>query len=500
MISYTHKIRIKLFLFVSACLIGLVSIFIINKLVSKVEEDERQKVMLWADAVQRKSHLVEYTNDLFEKLKEDERRKAEIWSSAMHRLSDENSEGDLTFLVKIISSNKNIPSILTDKYGNVVSSININFPLTIGQPLPDSIKKEFTKYDPIPVSFQGQTISYLFYTDSKLFVELQTIMNDYIKSFVAEVVLNSSSVPVIITDKSKHIILGYGNLDSITTSNPELMQQRIAEMEYDKHFISINNGNNLIFYEDSYLLKVLKYYPFLFFIIVTIYILISYFAFTSSRKSEQNLLWVGMSKETAHQLGTPISSLMAWVEILKLQNVDPEITDEINKDTERLNIIADRFSKIGSDPKLKDENISTIIKHATDYLKTRTGSTIKFTSILPHNPVIVPLNKALFEWVIENLYKNAVDAIEKNGTIELVVTEHHKMIHIDISDTGKGIARRKLKTIFKPGYTTKKRGWGLGLTLSKRIIEEYHKGKIFVKSSELNKGTTFRITLQKNNH
>lgn len=497
MISYNRRKQVKFFLFIGASIIGLISIFLINNLVNWVEQEEREKIILWADAVQRKGHLVEYTKNLFDKLKDDERRKAEIWSSAMQRLSDENSEGDLTFLVKIISSNKNIPGILTDKYGNISSTINLDFEIETGIALPDSIKYKFSKYPPIPVLFERDTISFLYYNDSHLFSELQNVMNNYLKSFISEVVSNTSSVPVIITDQSKKIVLGFGNIDSTIVNNPNRMASKLIEMEANQNFISINQGNNYVFFEESTLLKSLKYYPILFIIIVIVYLLISYLAFTSSRKYEQNQVWVGMSKETAHQLGTPISSLMAWVELLKMKDVDQSIITEINKDTQRLTTIADRFSKIGSTPILKNDDLILNVKNATEYLQRRAPKSISFKTIAPSTPIIVPLNKSLFDWVIENICKNAIDAIEKDGAITLTITENTKNINLDISDTGKGISRSKLKTVFKPGFTTKTRGWGLGLTLAKRIIEEYHNGKIFIKNSEVNKGTTFRIILPK---
>jgi signal transduction histidine kinase len=227
---------------------------------------------------------------------------------------------------------------------------------------------------------------------------------------------------------------------------------------------------------------------------VLIFILIAYMLFSTFRKAEQNQVWVGMAKETAHQLGTPISSLMAWIELLKSQGVDDSVTLEMQKDIERLETITERFSKIGSGGVLEEKNLNELLPKTLHYMKNRISSKVDFQFKLAHTPIHVKINEPLFEWVIENLVKNAVDAMEGNGTITFETTEQNGKVYIDITDSGKGIPSSKLNTIFEPGYTTKKRGWGLGLSLVKRIIEEYHKGKIFVKSSSP-QGTTFRIVL-----
>jgi len=227
--------------------------------------------------------------------------------------------------------------------------------------------------------------------------------------------------------------------------------------------------------------------------------LIAYYAFSSTRKAEQDHVWLGMSKETAHQLGTPITSLMAWIELLREeQNMNPTIITEIQKDVSRLEMIAERFSKIGSDPKLEEINIVSQIEKSITYIKLRVSDKIIFSNNLDaFNDFTFFINPPLFDWVIENLFKNAIDSMNGKGQINIELTDANQYIYIDISDTGKGIPKNKQKTIFNPGYTTKKRGWGLGLSLTKRIIEDYHKGKIFVKNSEINNGTTFRIAIKK---
>ncbi|MEO5571572.1 MAG: HAMP domain-containing sensor histidine kinase, partial [Bacteroidia bacterium] len=281
------------------------------------------------------------------------------------------------------------------------------------------------------------------------------------------------------------------------------LHEQIAEMKKQHVPIDVKidkNNTNYIYYKDSVILQQLRYYPYFQLGVISLFLLVSYLAFSSSRKAEQNQVWVGMAKETAHQLGTPLSSLVAWLEYLKLQNKNDEHVVEIQKDVNRLQTITERFSKIGSAPTLKKENIAEVIHNSIAYIKSRISSKVDFsvTSVPNHSHIIyVPINVPLFEWVLENIFKNAVDAIEGNGKISILITDQQQFAYIDICDTGKGIQKSKFKTVFKPGYTSKKRGWGLGLSLSKRIIEEYHSGHIFVKSSELNKGTVFRIVLNK---
>jgi signal transduction histidine kinase len=268
---------------------------------------------------------------------------------------------------------------------------------------------------------------------------------------------------------------------------------------HDPIEISLPGQNkNYILYKDSTLLVKLRYYPYFQLSVIALFLFVSYLAFSNSRKSEQNQVWVGMAKETAHQLGTPLSSLIAWMEILKMKGLSSEYTGEIQKDIQRLQTITDRFSKIGSAPSLQKENVQQVLDHSINYIKTRTSDKIAFSL---HNnssaQVFAPMNIPLFEWVIENILKNAIDAMTGEGKISVTITDQQQFVYIDIVDSGKGIAKGQFKTVFKPGYTTKSRGWGLGLSLSKRIIEEYHDGQIFVKHSEPNKGTTFRIVLKK---
>jgi signal transduction histidine kinase len=278
------------------------------------------------------------------------------------------------------------------------------------------------------------------------------------------------------------------------------LAKKIKEFKSKKQVIPIDLDDGTfqyIYYDDSILLKRLFIYPYAQLSIVFIFILIAFLALSSTKKAEQNKVWVGLSKETAHQLGTPISSLVAWVEYLRTKEIDVSLLNEMEKDVKRLEIIAERFSKIGSNPVATPVNINHSIQSTLDYMQTRISSKVKLHTHLPGELVLVSINDSLFAWVLENLIKNAVDAMSGQGEITFQVGVKNENVFIDITDTGKGIHKSRFKTIFNPGYTTKARGWGLGLSLVKRIIESYHDGKIFVKSSEVGKGTTFRIELHK---
>ena len=260
---------------------------------------------------------------------------------------------------------------------------------------------------------------------------------------------------------------------------------------------TIHVDHQLVCYDESIMLKRLQAWPYVQLGIVLIFVVVAIFALLSSKRAEQNKVWVGLSKETAHQLGTPVSSLMAWVEMLKEQYPDDDLLPEMDKDVKRLQLIAERFSKIGSLPEPVDASMNEVLAHVVDYMDRRTSHKVQMIRKLPEQEVIVRMNASLFEWVIENLCKNAVDAMEGAGTITLTLWDEGQRVVIEVQDTGKGIKKKDIGNVFTPGFTTKKRGWGLGLSLAKRIVEEYHKGRIFVKQSEIGKGTVFRIEMPK---
>lgn len=320
-------------------------------------------------------------------------------------------------------------------------------------------------------------------------------------TLVLNVIKSNNTIPVIVMS-SKGEICDYRNID-INENNAndsikalkKYAQSYYHSGKYIKIDLDGTTDYQLVCYDESIMLKRLATYPYVQLGIVLIFVVIAIFALLSSKKAEQNKVWVGLSKETAHQLGTPISSLLAWTEILKESYPEDEMIREMEKDVKRLEIIAERFSKIGSIPEPKETSLNEVITHVVEYMDRRTSSKVKITSNCGNTNIIVRINISLFEWVIENLCKNAVDAMEGKGNIDIYTYKEKEKTIIEVKDNGKGIKRSDIKNVFTPGFTTKKRGWGLGLSLAKRIIEEYHKGKIYVKDSEIGKGTTFRIEL-----
>ncbi|MCH5235810.1 MAG: ATP-binding protein [Muribaculaceae bacterium] len=374
------------------------------------------------------------SNRLVKQLASQERERMDIWAQATQRLAQADVDTDIDFLLSIISQNNSIPVLVTDSDYNIL---------------------DFRNFD-LPEDSQD---------DAPAFEQLSQVNQDFLLSRLRQAT-------------------GSQSLDQISKN--------------DSHFIKVEvyyNYPQYIYYEDSILLKRLSWYPYVQLIVMIVLALIIYSALIYTKNAEQNRLWAGLSKETAHQLGTPISSLMAWNEYLDSMGTDKDITKEMNKDIKRLSVIADRFSKIGSIPELKLDYLNSTVEKSLGYMSSRISGKVKLSLNFSHDDMGVMISEPLFEWVMENLTKNAVDAMEGEGELTITTGTDKNKAWVEIKDTGKGIARKNFKKVFAPGYTTKKRGWGLGLTLVKRIIEEYHKGKIFVKESELGKGTTFRIEL-----
>ncbi len=470
-----------------------------NYIASKIELAEREQIELWSDAVKKRAQLVGFTERLFEQLRSQERNQADLIVKGYEIIADPNDNSNLTFVTDYLFSNTTIPLLIFNEQNKMTGSRNLPTGKDKDERYIDSLKTEMEAKNAVIVFTDiGHRV---YYDDSYLFQELQNTMQDLIKSFISETVINSASVPLILTDSTKTQVYRSHNLDSALINTPELLEDRLNSMASENEPIEIilpETGKQFLFYEDSLILTQLKYFPAVQLILIGVFLFIAYLIFSTFRKAEQNQVWVGMAKETAHQLGTPLSSLMAWMDILESQGVDKSSLFEINKDVKRLEMITNRFSKIGSKPDLESENVAEVVENAFDYLRTRISKRVEFEIESVDHSLQAMMSRSLFGWVLENLVKNAVDAMEGEGKLTAKVSREGSQVAIDITDTGKGITKNSQRTVFQPGFTTKKRGWGLGLSLTKRIIETYHGGRIFVKWSEPDKGTTFRILLDAN--
>jgi hypothetical protein len=498
---YYRKRQWKWLLFLGALIIFAGTLWYTNSLVSRIANDQRLNLRIWADAVNRKATLVKTTDEFFSQIKAEERRRVELLAEAYKRFMASDPETDLTFFLEMVEKNKTIPVILVDEKKRILNSTNVDEVLTKKGVLKGRDLAEYMVYKPILVPIVKGKYNFLYYKDSKVLTELQEVLNDLNTSFISEVVSNSASVPVLITDSTLSKVISSGNLDAEQLKDPVFLKHLTEDMMGENEPIEINlsaHGKCYVLYRNSYLMKQLQYYPLIQFAIIGIFLMVSYMLFSYARKSEQDQVWVGMSKETAHQLGTPMSSMNGWMELMRMDGIDHIALNEIEKDIKRLETITERFSKIGSTPQLEPTNIVTVLYDSIDYLRPRTSKKVTYSlNFSSRKDVILPLNTYLFEWVIENLVKNAVDAMGGNGTLSIDLIEDDKHVILDFTDTGKGISRGNFKSVFKPGFTSKKRGWGLGLTLTRRIIKSYHSGSVFVKASQLNVGTTFRIILNK---
>lgn len=475
-----------------------------NTITKNLRRDEQKRVEMWAKAISSKSDLVEHTQEFYNKVSESEQTQLQQFIEAYKIIMSQNEQVDLNseklrFYTKIIMDNKTIPVIITDEFNNITLSQNVDIPR--GQTvLRGELLKRFSSSEPFEYEVYGMKFK-LYYSQSEAYTKMRRVLDEVGNSLLDEITENTVLVPVIILDSSHTFIYASGNipLEKFSKENKFKTIEEMTDNSTPIKITMIDGNTGYIYYKKSPTITLLKYYPLLYFFVLAIAVILFFMVFQTMKISQQNFVWIGMSKETAHQLGTPISSLMAWNELLKT-NPDNAVTcKEIDKDIERLNLITKRFSQIGSSPDLKEQDITLLIYNTVNYMKLRTPKKVEIKINVPLNePIILPLNKPLFEWTLENLIKNSVDAMEANGTITITLQDMGSHIHLDVADTGKGLFRNQFKKIFQPGFTTKKRGWGMGLSLVKRIVEEYHRGKIYVKSSTPNVGTTFRIELFKN--
>lgn len=512
---YHKKQRWKIVLLILAILLVAISLWFSNSIVKKVGEREKERVEQWADAVKRKANLVNLTNSAFDELRENERKKVVQWTQAMEEVNKDLN--DYSFVLSILQESGNdIPMIITNANSTKIESThNLSFLDSIIRKQHPDITNDSTlnilKQDslfkctqvwskthlPLEINLYAGKVQKGYYFDSRKLSEFEKSKDSLFNAFNEELIANEYLVPVVFINRETREIEGTNMTDLI--ESPEKLHEKIINLGNINNSILVNLGEGnkgVIYFEHSPELKQMKYFPFIQFGLIGLFIFIGYMIFSTFRKAEQDQVWAGMAKETAHQLGTPISSLMAWIQLLEALGTDDSTIKEMNKDIDRLNTITNRFSKIGSKAVLNDENIVPVLNHSVVYLRKRISSKIKLELNIEQEEIIGAINSSLLEWVIENIVKNGVDAMEGQGSITIDVKQFEDDIIIDITDTGKGIPQAKIKTVFQPGYTTKKRGWGLGLSLVKRIIEEFHKGKIWVLKSELNVGTTFRIILK----
>jgi len=497
---YSKKQRWKYILAASAAVIVFASLWYTNVLVSQIAKEEKNKAKSWAEAIQRKAELVNFTKQLFEKISAEERKKVEIWAEANRTVANACDEVN-EFYMLVLFNNETIPMIITDEEGNIINSKNLDPELEKDSTYLDAeLAKMKLENPPVESYYFEDNKNLIYFSQSTIFTELRNVLGEQIESFNQDIITNSASVPVIYTDEDQNV-LAYGNLDSNEMQSKSYVDDVIAEMSSNNQPLALDFGEDqkrFIYYNDSPLLVKLKFYPYVQLSVIGLFLLIAYYLFSTARNAEQNQVWVGMAKETAHQLGTPLSSLLAWIEVLRSKNVDEKTIQEISRDLGRLETVTERFSKIGAAPNLEQNDVNEIIGNTLTYLKTRLSKKVKFEHTTSNgNQVFASINVPLLEWVLENIIKNGVDAISGEGNINIRVSDQSQFVYIDISDNGKGIPKGTRKTVFQPGYTTKKRGWGLGLSLTKRIIENYHSGKVFVKQSEVGNGTTFRIVLNK---
>ena len=500
---YSQKRNWKLFLVAFGFIIVVVSLWYTNRFLNNIAREEQKQIRIWAKAISQKAELVNYTEHLFDNLRQKEKRYVNLWAQAIKHLGNAGNNEDITFYTEVVSGNKDIPVLVTDEKGNITASKNLPPYYASLKVLSEKDRKKFTNYEPIKINYFEDRVNYIYYRNSKLYYKLKQTLDDYTELFLNEVVKNSLSTPVLVTDSSKTRVMAFGGaIDTALVNDSTGLQELIANMHSDNDPIIVDlpgAPKSYIFYENSVLFTELKWFPLIFFFVIALFLILSYTLFSLSRRSEQSKVWAGMAKETAHQLGTPISSLMGWIEVLKLKYPDEESFKEMSKDVERLSLVSERFSKIGSEPDFNDEDPVELIASVIDYMEVRSANRIEYILINNLNQKrLLKINHHLMVWVFENLFRNAIDAIGSGqGKIKVLIREEDNNIIIDVSDTGKGIPKSKHKEIFNPGYSTKKRGWGLGLSLVKRIVVEQHHGKIFVKASAPGEGTTFRLIFRK---
>jgi signal transduction histidine kinase len=492
--QFAQKQRWKVALFVAGAAIVGLTLWYSGTIARTLRKEEQLKVQLWSEAIVQRAELVRYTERLFESLRKEERSKANLLIEGYRLLEAQppGSNCDVTLNAAVIQANQTIPLLVQNERGLIEFTLNLPLEMSQDSAAIDSLARVLRDRGSVIRFDRGASTVY--YDESTRFRELRAVMSDLIKSFITQTVINSASIPVLLLDSTRTKLV---RTERIGLSELQDTAALIADFSTGNPPIVLDLpevGRQYILYDESMVLKQLRFFPIIQLIIIAGFLLFAYLIFSTFRRVEQNRVWVGMAKETAHQLGTPLSALLAWVHVLEEQGLDPEIIVELNKDLDRLQTVADRFSKIGSEPELKRLDLADFVQDSIKYMKPRMPRRVTFQ--VDVDPGLqAKFSPPLYGWVLENLVKNAVDAMAGDGTLTVHLSRQNRQAMLDITDTGKGIPKSQHRSVFEPGFTTKKRGWGLGLSLVKRIVEQYHGGKIFVLRSEEGAGTTFRVTL-----
>ena len=489
--------KIKWIIVAVTVLLAAFALFEINSLSNQIRKAEQEKVKLWANAISQKAQLVNYSEQFFASVALDEHRKMEMYTNILRSFDRMEANADADFSLDYVH-------YIVDSCETAIVITNRDSVITVpselaGTKLEGELLEEFSHNEPFHYRIWGMPMT-LYYKESKVYTDLRHVLDGFNESFLSEITNNSVFVPVLVVDSLQGEVLGSGNIPQREFATADRLAEKLCEMEEENDPIEFrlpDHRRAYLFYENTPMLKALRWVPLLYLFVFGVLMLVSYYLIRTARTMEQNRIWVGMAKETAHQLGTPISSLMAWTQYLEGKTFDANYAAEINKDLKRLETVTHRFSKIGSVPELEYQGVCSVIGNAITYLQTRSSRKVKFVTNFPDEDIQVPLNSYLFEWVIENICKNAIDAMDGVGTFTVIVSSDSRHVFVDLCDTGKGMSASIQKKIFDSGFSTKQRGWGLGLSLAKRIINDYHQGRIFVKYSVEGQGTVFRIVLNR---
>ncbi len=492
------KQRLKLIVLSLTIALALLALWQVQRVAQQVRESEEAKVRLWASAIGQRNQMAAATAQFFQQATLDEHRKMRLYTDILQSFNDPDLSTDLKFslaYVNYIVDSSHTPIIITRARDSIIT-----VPQELaGQKLEGALLEEYSKNPPFSYRIWGMPMT-LYYKESEYYTQLREVLAGFTMSFLADITQNSVLVPVVIVDSSRTKVLAYGNIEEERLKAKG--ERYVEEFNNDPIEITLPDGHAAyVYYSSTPLLRSLRWLPLFYFFIAFVLVVVSYYLFRTARTAEQNRIWVGLAKETAHQLGTPLSSLSGWVEYLRGKEFSEEYAAEVEKDVRRLDTITQRFSKIGSTPELKESDVREATMAAVEYLQSRAPRKVRFNVTIPEGEVFVaPLNSYLFQWVVENICKNAIDAMDGAGDITLVASQDARRIYIDISDTGRGMTTAVQKHIFDSGFTTKTRGWGLGLALARRIINQYHRGRLYLKYSVPGQGSCFRIELRKKSY